>query len=600
MATSPFNPHMPEARKYPIQIKQILNPPGSDGQQIELISNFYKVDTTQKSVFQYNVQIVPFRNGDIGESSTAGSSRLNVLPASWESKEEEVRVGCSCITGVDILERLVRQEPTLFSGVQYAFDGIGNLFTDWFLPLPAESSTGSDGDSASWQALITVSNESFKVTITFVDHYDIGVEVCTLLDCMATQLPDRDVAIYVSVLNSLFPKSSHHLLPKSTFDSATSCPKVGNVSSKLFPGSLANLVKTEIGLSLNIRSPKDRLLDRSFSLFNVIQAILKPSSDSFTMPLKEELAEVNRRIRGLKIETIHCNLKYTVVQLLDKTPDEVTFTTKGGSFTIAEYFKGRYDIKVLRLPLVETLDGPTSSFLPLELVTLVSRKQFLESSRLTPAMKENLLDSSFDKPNSFFNDTTRIATEIEGRGTRKQKAFGLSVTTVPVQVTGRMLPLPLMQSASSGAPFYRAGNAPNVISFICLSNELNESKAFEAFAENVLCRARQRNLHLPDGHILNKMNITRASDLYETFQKTQKQTKSDFIIVGIPQRKRNRQGVQPIVSLTSFVILFRTQNDAPVRNVQLRQVGMRQIDGRYDCLRQPERHSSGHCGPRFH
>lgn len=531
MATTPFYPHMPKARMYPIQINQMLNPPGSDGQQIELISNFYKVDTTKKSVFQYNVQIVPFRNGDMGESCTAGPSRL-------DSKEEKDRVGCTCITGVDILEKLVRQEPTLFSGVQYAFDGIGNLFTDLFLPLPTESSTG---DAPSWQGLITVANESYKVTITFVDYYDIGVEECTLLDCMATQLPDRDVAIYVTVLNSIFPKSSHHLLHKNTFEDAwTSCPKVGNVSSKLFPGSLANLVKTEIGLSLNIRSPTDRLLDRPFSLLNVMQAILKPSSDdSFIMPEKEKLAEVNRRIRGLKIETIHCNLKYTVVQLLDKTPDEVTFTTKGGSFTIAEYFKGRYGITVLRLPLVETLDGPTSSFLPLELVTLVSRKQFLDSSRLTQAMKDELLDKSLDKPNSFFNDTTRIAIEIESSGSRKQKAFGLSVTTIPVQVTGRMLPLPLMHSASSGAPFNRAGNAPNVLSFICLSNEFNENKAFEAFAENVLCRARQRNLHLPEGHVLDKMDIASASDVYETFQNIQKQTKSDFIIVGIPQRKRN-------------------------------------------------------------
>ncbi|KAJ6216351.1 hypothetical protein RDWZM_007508 [Blomia tropicalis] len=502
---------MPETAKFKSLQCQPHNQ-GKEGRAIELVSNFYKIDSSSVVTLHYDIQITPGK-----ESSDRTSSDHPSNPSSLSDEVRNANLERFIKKfAPKIFELLTVTKSDLFKDVTYCYDGYRNFFTTKLLNF-----NGKQSYNAKVQVQIDNRPKDFDVKLTFVDRINMQ-EVTDFYNGKATEISERVISIYEILLRSIMSKD-YAVFQRKFYDMST----LQNGKTDLVQfvnGFTSGVQMAEVGLCLNLHLKTSCVLHENFrKLADIAQRIGMNNLD-----------EINRLVRHLKIFTNHGKrqLTYSIDCLIPKTPNSVFIKSKDGqSISIAEYFMKEYKLRVQNWPLVKST-GKQARLLPLDLCFLVEN-QFLSLTKINPQIQRELLEKSTNAPNVYFDKLDGYVKKISSIDINLQKEFGVSIDTKPIALQGRVLQEPRVMNDRAG--FFRTGDAPKSWAIVCLDH--NQKDNLINFKKQLISSARACGIVLPEPNPCTYVGVKSIEEIGYIFQNITNKMKISFIFVGIPSSK---------------------------------------------------------------
>ncbi|KAJ6219071.1 hypothetical protein RDWZM_004883 [Blomia tropicalis] len=499
---------MPESVNHE-SLTKYTNNSGSEGRTIDLLCNHYKVTTTDKVIFHYDI------NMSIRKNQTKENKDIRSRSDSLSSSESDE-------------ENNTLNKPEIFKNIPYCYDGGNNLYTTRLIDFK--------GDLKLKEIIpISVNNRTidFKVKITNVDQISLK-EVEDYYRRKQSNLPQKIVSIYEILIDFIVGKQ-FSVFQRKFYDLS----KIQSGKSDLVQfanGFMSGIRMTEVGLSLNLHLKTACILHSKFTM--LVELVTRFGIRPQQFP-KNQLAEINRLIRHLKMCTKHNSKEftYTIDGLVPKTPSDVTFVQKDGSeITVKRYFAEKYLINLQEFPLVATkLRGKNSIsiMIPLELC-FIPENQFLSNSKIGFETQKELLFKSTHAPNVYFNKITNYAKMITSSETGLQNEFGMQIDSKPLSVQGRVLPAP-NQTGNRGS-FYRPATkfANSKWGVICFDQIQNDQ--IKLFANQIIEKASEYGIRLEPPHPVINIPLTSSTNFQHIFYNLFMKAEVKFLFVGIPQK----------------------------------------------------------------
>nr|SZF06499.1 argonaute-2-like protein [Psoroptes ovis] len=214
---------------------------------------------------------------------------------------------------------------------------------------------------------------------------------------------------------------------------------------KFVRGFTTSIARTQFGPSLNLHLKTTCMISNDID--TLLQLVLYISNVSDIRSLSaNDFPKVNKIIKGLQVFTQYRGSKiiHKIKCLTPRKPNEIEFTIKDKNgekiMSVAEYFDERYNIRLKDYPTVQLI-GPANLYVPLELLMMVDR-QFLSQSKIDPAIQNDLLFASTNKPLAYFNYVTKFTNDLADINPVKMGNFGMDIVPKPVNFFGRLLVAP--------------------------------------------------------------------------------------------------------------------------------------------------------------
>ncbi|OTF77313.1 hypothetical protein BLA29_005454, partial [Euroglyphus maynei] len=410
----------PESANYAI-VRKSANPPGQQGQQVELLANHFKINVGSVLVYQHDLNI-----------DFANENDRNYFNADNDKKQKYFAKHSYAI----FQEFVLANEK--FFNFHYIYDRSKNLYSSKPLNTTGLKNTVEvqiEGRRKQFQIAL---NMVQKIDMTHIEHY---------YKMSTSDLPEV-MRHFLELMFQYCYTHRFYLHQRSFFDTDPNRLMRGPLQWVQFANGFSHGVcLTEMGLSLNIHLKTSCLISVSVDELSKLVTLVSGGRDPSQFG-PGDIVMVNKIIRGLKIFTTHTGHKtcYTIKELIIRKPSDIKFTMKNNeadnrSISIHDYFSEKYKIRLSNYPLVRTVGK--EQYIPLELCKMVD-KQFLNNSKIQadPNIPNELLRVSTHKPLVYFDKLTKITNQIPSLSPEIMSEFKTEFSPKPIRFFGRVLNAP--------------------------------------------------------------------------------------------------------------------------------------------------------------
>uniref|UniRef100_A0A3Q2PVF6 Protein argonaute-1 n=1 Tax=Fundulus heteroclitus TaxID=8078 RepID=A0A3Q2PVF6_FUNHE len=175
-----------------------------------------------------------------------------------------------------------------------------------------------------------------------------------------------------------------------------------------------------------------------------------------TKPLTDsQRVKFTKEIRGLKVEVTHCGQmkrKYRVCNVTRRPASHQTFPLQlengqAMECTVAQYFKQKYSLqlKYPHLPCLQVGQEQKHTYLPLEVCNIVAGQRCIK--KLTDNQTSTMIKATARSAPDRQEEISRLvkSNSMVGGPDPYLKEFGIVVHNDMTEVTGRVLPAPMLQ-----------------------------------------------------------------------------------------------------------------------------------------------------------
>ncbi|KAI3818224.1 hypothetical protein L1987_12027 [Smallanthus sonchifolius] len=397
---------------------------GSEGTLIPLLANHFLVEfNPSQQIYQYDVEISP------------------------KPSKETARL---------IKQKLVEQNPAVFSGGNPSYDGRRNLFSsiefqkdklELFItiPIPPAHPNSHQNQQKSKLFKINIKNVS-KLTGQDLTKY--------LSQNNQDSIPlPQDYLQALDVVLREHPSSNCTPLGRSLYSTAMGGAKDIGGGAIGLRGFFQSLRPTQQGLALNVDLTVTAFHD-SIGVIPYLQKRLPFLNELSNRTLTvEEKKEVEKALKNVKVLVCHRETvqRYKVHSLTDESTENLWFRDRnGGSLWVVDYFKEQYgyEIRYRNLPCLQT-SRRRPCYLPMEVCVVCEGQKFL--GKLSDDQTAKMLKLGCQKPRERKAIIDGVMAGPFGPSSGHQAAeFNLRVLKEMTKLNGRILRPPRLKLGDGG------------------------------------------------------------------------------------------------------------------------------------------------------
>ncbi|KAL1258623.1 hypothetical protein QQF64_009200, partial [Cirrhinus molitorella] len=405
---------------YPPPLQQVFQAPrrpgmGTVGKPIKLLANYFEVEIPKMDVYHYEVDIKPDK--------------------------------CPRRVNREVVEYMVQHfKPQLFGDRKPVYDGKKNIYTVLALPIGSEKVDFE----------VTIPGEGkdriFKVSIRWLAKVSWRLLQETLvsgrLQVPLDSVQALDVAMrhlasmrYTPVGRSFFspPEGYYHPL---------------GGGREVWFGFHQSVRPAMWKMMLNI--------DVSATAFYKAQPVIEFMCEVLDIRNIDEQPKTltdsqrvrfTKEIKGLKVEVTHCGQmkrKYRVCNVTRRPASHQTFPLQLESgqtveCTVAQYFKQKYNLqlKYPHLPCLQVGQEQKHTYLPLEVCNIVAGQRCIK--KLTDNQTSTMIKATARSAPDRQEEISRLMKNANFNLDPYIQEFGIKVKDDMAEVTGRVLPAPILQ-----------------------------------------------------------------------------------------------------------------------------------------------------------
>ncbi|KAG5842264.1 hypothetical protein ANANG_G00175790 [Anguilla anguilla] len=390
---------------------------GTVGKPIRLLANHFQVQIPKIDVYHYDIDIKPEKR----------PRRVN----------REV---------VDTMVRHFKMQ--IFGDRQPGYDGKRNMYTAHPLPI------GRDRVDLEVTLPGEGKDQTFKVSLQWVSVVSLQM----LLEALSGHLNEvpEDSVQALDVITRHLPSMRYTPVGRSFFSPPEGYYHPLGGGREVWFGFHQSVRPAMWNMMLNI--------DVSATAFYRAQPVIEfmcevldiQNINEQTKPLTDsQRVKFTKEIRGLKVEVTHCGQmkrKYRVCNVTRRPASHQTFPLQlengqAMECTVAQYFKQKYSLqlKYPHLPCLQVGQEQKHTYLPLEVCNIVAGQRCIK--KLTDNQTSTMIKATARSAPDRQEEISRLvkSNSMVGGPDPYLKEFGIVVHNDMTEVTGRVLPAPMLQ-----------------------------------------------------------------------------------------------------------------------------------------------------------
>uniref|UniRef100_A0AAX7U9Q6 Protein argonaute-1 n=1 Tax=Astatotilapia calliptera TaxID=8154 RepID=A0AAX7U9Q6_ASTCA len=390
---------------------------GTVGKPIRLLANHFQVQIPKIDVYHYDIEIKPEKR----------PRRVN----------REV---------VDTMVRHFKMQ--IFGDRQPGYDGKRNMYTAHPLPI------GRDRVDLEVTLPGEGKDQTFKVSLQWVSVVSLQM----LLEALSGHLNEvpEDSVQALDVITRHLPSMRYTPVGRSFFSPPEGYYHPLGGGREVWFGFHQSVRPAMWNMMLNI--------DVSATAFYRAQPVIEfmcevldiQNINEQTKPLTDsQRVKFTKEIRGLKVEVTHCGQmkrKYRVCNVTRRPASHQTFPLQlengqAMECTVAQYFKQKYNLqlKYPHLPCLQVGQEQKHTYLPLEVCNIVAGQRCIK--KLTDNQTSTMIKATARSAPDRQEEISRLvkSNSMVGGPDPYLKEFGIVVHNDMTEVTGRVLPAPMLQ-----------------------------------------------------------------------------------------------------------------------------------------------------------
>ena len=267
---------MPPTSQYPVLVNQPLAH-GTVGRHVELVSNFYKFDTSDVTVFHYDVDIIKINQfgsnkceaveikNDKSSSPTSGTS-THSSPDTEEAINTNLERFIKKFSYL-IIQEFVKKNIFIFGTAQWVYDGYKNFYTI------KELNFGGKNEFIA-PVNIHVDNHltDFVIKLKLVERIKLG-DVLEFYNGRKRIISERIISTYEIVFRFII-SHQYGSFQRKFFDmtSVQTSPKVQ--LAQFLQGFTSAVRMTEVGLALNFQLKTGLIIHQNYVKLSSLASVL--------------------------------------------------------------------------------------------------------------------------------------------------------------------------------------------------------------------------------------------------------------------------------------------------------------------------------------
>uniref|UniRef100_A0A8C1YIW8 Uncharacterized protein n=1 Tax=Cyprinus carpio TaxID=7962 RepID=A0A8C1YIW8_CYPCA len=388
---------------------------GTVGKPIRLLANHFQVQIPKIDVYHYDIDIKPEKR----------PRRVN----------REV---------VDTMVRHFKMQ--IFGDRQPGYDGKRNMYTANPLPI------GRDRVDLEVTLPGEGKDQTFKVSLQWVSVVSLQM----LLEALSGHLNEvpEDSVQALDVITRHLPSMRYTPVGRSFFSPPEGYYHPLGGGREVWFGFHQSVRPAMWNMMLNIDAkpfyraqPVIEFMCEVLDIQNINEQT-KPLTDS-------QRVKFTKEIRGLKVEVTHCGQmkrKYRVCNVTRRPASHQTFPLQlengqAMECTVAQYFKQKYSLqlKYPHLPCLQVGQEQKHTYLPLEVCNIVAGQRCIK--KLTDNQTSTMIKATARSAPDRQEEISRLvkSNNMVGGPDPYLKEFGIVVHNDMTEVTGRVLPAPMLQ-----------------------------------------------------------------------------------------------------------------------------------------------------------
>lgn len=457
---------MPEAIRYIPLIRQQLEP-GRIGTPIEVISNFYKLVTSDIEVYRYHLVV---KKAKPNKPKPPGK-RVEFSLSLEQHHERSLKVH-------QIMMEFIEENPAIFANVTYAFDA-------WKECLCTTSPLYLPSNEFMQKILVNGKKREFKLILRLIGPVNLS-EASAYYRGQITEISKPVNIVLDTVLRHIMGKSYDSFgFRFFNFDSNEPSKLKHFKFHEFIRGFVSTVCRTEYGLALSLNIQTECIISKTYKevvhfVSDIVKAKEKPLDE---MVLNDwQLRQINNTLRGIKI--YNCRkpeISLEIESIMNCTPSNRMIYHKEGEvpqrISMRELFRKTHGVQLKEYPLVKVKMGKE---LPMEWCRLVE-KQFMR--RMHDHIKEEFVEKKAVAANVTFNTAQEFVNKIMQSEPELMKQFGLQLVGKPTSLYGRVLPAPKQLSCNEDEPFYQAVSSLIKWAVICFDEHISMEQLACFFVE---------------------------------------------------------------------------------------------------------------------
>uniref|UniRef100_A0A663MWD2 Protein argonaute-1 n=1 Tax=Athene cunicularia TaxID=194338 RepID=A0A663MWD2_ATHCN len=412
----PASPEPPPARRWGGVFQAPRRPGiGTVGKPIKLLANYFEVDIPKIDVYHYEVDIKPDK--------------------------------CPRRVNREVVEYMVQHfKPQIFGDRKPVYDGKKNIYTVTALPIgnervdfevtiPGEGKDRIFKVSIKWMAIV-----SWRMLHEALVSGQIPVplESVQALDVAMRHLASMR---YTPVGRSFFspPEGYYHPLGGGR-------EVWFGFHQSVRPAMWKMMLNIDVSATAFYKAqPVIEFMCEVLDIRNIDEQP-KPLTDS-------QRVRFTKEIKGLKVEVTHCGQmkrKYRVCNVTRRPASHQTFPLQLESgqtveCTVAQYFKQKYNLqlKYPHLPCLQVGQEQKHTYLPLEVCNIVAGQRCIK--KLTDNQTSTMIKATARSAPDRQEEISRLMKNASYNLDPYIQEFGIKVKDDMTEVTGRVLPAPILQ-----------------------------------------------------------------------------------------------------------------------------------------------------------
>lgn len=516
---------MPDSVSHDQLVKQSL-PSGSEGRPVELLSNFFKINTSGTTVYQYAIELkkVVFKTSD---KDSGNISEYQIAPVQ-KGLEMFIKKASS-----EIIDQYFKQNSQAFFDNSFVHDGSQKVFSTYELNLSnvADVQTFNIGKRPT-RFLIILTLTSLVDLKELENYYKDGSNARTISPSI--------VPVYEQVFRSVIEKK--YTPHQSSFYCLEKRERTASEAFQFVHGFSISVRMTEFGLALNLHLKSSCLIAENILTVYQFLAIFLGRTDLHTCLSKEEIKRASKLLSGLKVQTTHTGVLrvFTIDGVSSWTTVTHTFTKDDGTVsTEQDYFKKQYGKSVLPLNLIQTMtpfrkDCPKTKIkLPMELCFLV-KDQFVAEYKLPTSVQMDLLKMSSLAPNVYFPQVVNFVKVVSKIDLSIFDSFGIDLTTLPVKFPARVLPLPKILNNNHN--FLIPANTPAKWAVICFDPTVKKEE-LSSFITKLTREAERKRMPFETPSPVTSVEIENPVTIENCLINLKNLKHAEFVVIVLPSGK---------------------------------------------------------------
>lgn len=401
-------------RKIPTFVSPRRPGTGCNGRRIALRANHFEISMPRGFLHHYDVTITPDK--------------------------------CPRKINREIIETMVQAYNKLFENIKPVFDGRKNMYTRENLPIGREKV----------ELEVTLPGEGkdrvFRVVIKYLSKVNLDA-LEDALEGNARSIPIDSIQALDVVIRHL-PSMRYTPVGRSFFSTPDGYNHPLGGGREVWFGFHQSVRPSNWKMTLNI--------DVSATAFYKAQPVVEYMMECLDIrdineqrkPLTDSSrVKFTRDIKGLKIEITHCGAmrrKYRVCNVTRRPAQLQSFPLQlenGQTVecTVAKYFLDKYKMKLRypHLPCLQVGQEHKHTYLPLEVCNIVSGQRCIK--KLTDMQTSTMIKATARSAPDREREINNLVNKADFNNDPYVKEFGLSISHVMTEVTGRILPAPKLQ-----------------------------------------------------------------------------------------------------------------------------------------------------------